>query len=69
MRTRFSSASIGLLLAAVLLAVGCAGIEPYQPRNFREEGPEKGLISGSEGAFVIYRKGGGAESDKDGYKQ
>jgi len=46
---------ISLLLIALLVA-GCAGIEPYEPRDSREEGPEKGLISGSEGEFVIYRK-------------
>jgi hypothetical protein len=46
---------IGLLLVALLLA-GCAGIEPYEPRDTREEGMEKGLFTGSEGEFVIYRK-------------
>ena len=45
----------GLLLAALLIA-GCAGIEPYEPRDHREEGPEQGLITGPEGEFVIYRK-------------
>jgi hypothetical protein len=33
-----------------------AGIEPYEPRNNRQEGPEKGLFTGSEGEFVIFRK-------------
>jgi hypothetical protein len=46
---------IGALLV-VLLVTGCAGIEPYEPRNNREEGPEKGLFTGSEGEFVIFRK-------------
>ena len=45
----------GLLLAALLVG-GCAGIEPYEPRDHREEGPEMGLVSGSDGEFVIYRK-------------
>jgi len=45
----------GLLLVA-LLVTGCAGIEPYEPRNDREEGPEKGLFTGPEGEFIIYRK-------------
>ena len=44
-----------LLLIAVIMA-GCAGIEPYEPRDHREEGPEKGLFTGSEGEFVIIRK-------------
>jgi hypothetical protein len=36
-----------------LLVVGCAGTEPYEPRNDREEGPEKGLFTGSQGEWVI----------------
>ena len=47
---------IGLLLVALLVIAGCAGIKPYEPRNNREEGPEKGLFTGSEGEFVIFRK-------------
>ena len=39
-----------------LLVTGCAGIKPYEPRDHREEGPEKGLFTGSEGEFVIFRK-------------
>ena len=46
---------IGSLLVALLVA-GCAGIKPYEPRDYRQEGPEKGLFSGSEGEFVIFRK-------------
>ena len=47
---------IGVLLVASLLVTGCAGIEPYEPRNHREEGPQKGLFTGSKGEFVILRK-------------
>jgi hypothetical protein len=43
---------IGPLLVALLVA-GCAGIKPYEPRNDREEGPEKGLFTGSQGEWVI----------------
>ena len=46
---------IGLLLVALLVA-GCAGIKPYEPRDNREEGPKKGLFTGSEGEWVIFRK-------------
>ena len=46
---------IGPLLVAWLVA-GCAGIKPYEPRDHREEGPEKGLFTGSAGEFVIFRK-------------
>lgn len=63
------------VLLALLAVAGCAGIEPYEPRNAREEGPEKGLFTESEGEFVIFRhgqapkneeepEGGTAESDK-----
>ena len=38
----------------ILVIIGsCAGIEPYEPRNDREEGPEKGLFTGSQGEWVI----------------
>ena len=43
-------------LVVALLVAGCAGIEPYEPRDNREEGPERGLFTGAEGEFVIYRK-------------
>ena len=58
---------IGPLLMALLVSA-CAGIEPYEPRDYREEGPEKGLFTGSEGEFVIFRKSydpeTGSEADK-----
>jgi hypothetical protein len=54
-RHRRKALWIGLLLVA-LLVTGCAGIKPYEPRDHREEGPEKGLFTGSEGEFVIFRK-------------
>ena len=44
------------LLVASLVVAGCAGIKPYEPRNNREEGPQKGLFTGSEGEFIILRK-------------
>ena len=43
-------------LVVSLVVSGCSGIKPYEPRNNREEGPEKGLFTGSQGEFVIYRK-------------
>ena len=69
MRHRRNAWWIGILLAALLVMVGCAGIQPYEPRNNREEGPEKGLFTGSEGEFVILRKAKepekGSEDKKD----
>ena len=38
------------------MVTGCAGIKPFEPRNYREEGMEEGLFTGSEGEFVIFRK-------------
>jgi len=42
-----------LLLAALLVIAGCAEIKPYSPPNPREEGPAKGLFTGSQGEWVI----------------
>ena len=58
---------IGALLAALLLIIGCAGIQPYNPPNHREEGPQKGLFTGSEGEFVIFRRAD--EQKKDSQDQ
>jgi hypothetical protein len=52
----------GVALIVAQLFTGCAGIEPYQPRDYREEGMEKGLFSGPEGEFVIFRKAGELET-------
>ncbi len=59
---------IGVLLVALLVIAGCAGIEPYEPRNNREEGPEKGLFTGSDGEFVIFRKADEPETDSEDKK-
>ena len=54
----------GAIFIVALLFTGCTGIEPYQPRDYREDGMEKGIFSGSEGEFVIFRKAD--ETDTDG---
>ena len=59
---------IGPLLVA-LLVTGCAGIKPYEPRDNREEGMEKGLFTGSEGEFVIYRKADEPETGSEAVKK
>jgi hypothetical protein len=59
---------ICLLLVAMLVA-GCAGIKPYEPRDNREEGMEKGLFTGSEGEFVIYRKVDESETGSEASKR
>ena len=56
-------------LLFVILVAGCAGIEPYEPRNNREEGPEKGLFTGSEGEFVIFRKADEPETGSEASKK
>jgi len=53
---RISANSLLVIMLSSLLLAGCAGMKPYEPRNNREEGPEKGLFSGAQGEFVILRK-------------
>ena len=59
---------IGAFLV-VLLVAGCAGIKPYEPRDDREEGPEKGLFTGSKGKFVIFRKADQPETESETSKR
>jgi hypothetical protein len=44
------------LWSVMLMTAGCAEIKPYDPPDYREEPPVHGLLTGSEGEFVIYRK-------------
>ena len=60
---------IGALLLALLVLAGCSGIKPYEPRNNREEGPESGLFTGSEGEFVIFRKADEPEAGSEASKK
>jgi len=59
---------VGPVLAALLVS-GCAGIKPYEPRDNREEGPEKGIFTGSEGEFVIFRKADEPETGSEASKR
>jgi len=53
-RHRRKALWIGALLAALLLVIaGCSEIKPYHPPNNREEGPKKGLFTGSQGEWMI----------------
>lgn len=40
-------------LLVLLGVLGCSGITPDPPRNHREEGPERGIFTGSKGEVVI----------------
>jgi hypothetical protein len=62
---RRKSGAGAVLLLALLAVAGCAGMESYKPRNNREEGPEKGLFTGAEGEFVIFRRGEAPESEEE----
>ena len=62
---RRTTGAAAALLLALLAAAGCAGMEPYEPRNAREEGPEKGLFTGAEGEFVIFRRGEAPKSEEE----
>jgi hypothetical protein len=48
--------------------VGCAGITPYDPPDYREDPPGRGLFTGTEGEFVIYQKAAEAESEGEAIK-
>ena len=52
-RSRRTSWTAAALMLA--LAVSACGMEPYEPRNNREEGPKSGLLTGEQGEFVIFR--------------
>ena len=58
---------VALLVA--LLVAGCAGIKPYEPRDYREEGLKRGLLSGSKGEFVIYKKAGEPQTGSEAGKR
>jgi hypothetical protein len=51
-----------------LLVIGCISITPYQPRNHREEGPERGIFTGSKGEFVILMSDEPAKGDGNAKK-
>jgi hypothetical protein len=51
------------VLLLCLLVTGCSSITPYQPRNNREEGPERGIFTGSKGEFVIPMPGEPAKEE------
>jgi hypothetical protein len=58
----------GPLLMALMVS-GCAGMEPYEARDEREEGPKQGLFSGSNGEFVVVGSQGKPDSDKQKKKK
>ncbi len=57
----------GAFLVALLALAGCAGMEPYKPYNYREEGPEKGIFTGSEGQFEIFSDDDVPKADWGGF--
>ena len=46
------------LLLVALTSIGCAGFEPCEPPDDREEGPKSGLSRGAAGEFVILKRAG-----------
>jgi hypothetical protein len=57
-----------IFIVALLVIIGCAEIQPISPPNHREEGPEKGLFTGSRGAWEITlpeASQAGGEEDKN----
>jgi hypothetical protein len=60
----WASWTAAVLLLLCLLVTGCSSITPYQPRNNREEGPERGVFTGSKGEFVIPMPGEPAKENE-----
>ena len=54
-----------VLWVALLLVAGCSGITPYDPPDYREEPPGRGLLSGADGEFVIYQGNVDADTDSE----
>ncbi len=67
--TTYRRCRAGTVVLLALLAVAGCGLEPYEPRNAREEGPEKGLLTGSDGEFVIFRRGAAPKSEENPRKR
>ena len=61
---RLTAFRIVVLWAAVLPVAGCAGITPYDPPDYREVPPGRGLFTGAEGEFIIYSKTDEPETGK-----
>ena len=53
-----------IVISIAIVMTACTGMKPFELRNNREEGPEKGLFTGSQGEFVIYRGGKRPEVDQ-----
>jgi hypothetical protein len=60
---RSTAFRITLLWAAALLVAGCTGMTPYDPPEYGEMKPGRGLISGADGEFVVYQKSEEADPD------
>lgn len=55
---------VALLLVAFIVT-GCSGMQPFEPRDERTQGPEQGLFSGEAGEFVIYSGKKQKEADQE----
>lgn len=52
--SKFRAKDLIAVLTASLLVAGCAGIQPYDPPDYKEEPPGNGLLTGADGEFVIH---------------
>lgn len=59
---------IVVMLVASVIVAGCSGMTSVDLRNNREEGPENGIFSGSQGEFVIFRTEEAAKTTQVGTK-
>jgi hypothetical protein len=51
---------------ALVFLAGCAGFQPFEPRNHREEGPTQGVFTGAAGAIEIRVPAAAAPSQPEG---
>ena len=68
MTSKIISSWIAIAFVLSMLVSGCAGIKPYEPRNYREEGPKRGVFTGAEGEFVIHRRINNCTTDDEAIK-
>ena len=54
--SKLSLKGLKVVLTTTLLVSGCSGIQPYEPPDYKENPPVSGLLTGTDGEFVVYIK-------------
>jgi hypothetical protein len=61
-RTAKKLCAVTFLLVSL---AGCFSFQPFEPRNHREEGPDRGIFTGRRGAFELSLPLGGDAIEGD----